>query len=69
MTIAEKIAAAHGFENWKNVTEVQFAFAVDRDTIKGNGRSWTWLPQKDSVSMSVGELNVKYTEQTLITQV
>ncbi|WP_295834489.1 hypothetical protein [uncultured Winogradskyella sp.] len=24
LTIAEKIAAAHGFENWKNVTEVQF---------------------------------------------
>ena len=23
LTIAEKIAAAHGFENWKNVTEVQ----------------------------------------------
>ena len=24
LTIAEKIAAAHGFENWKNVAEVQF---------------------------------------------
>ncbi|MDG1661322.1 MAG: hypothetical protein P8H40_08110 [Winogradskyella sp.] len=65
LTIAEKIAAAHGFENWKNVTEVQFTFAVDRDTIKGNGRSWTWLPQKDSVSMSAGELNVQYSRRNI----
>ena len=33
-------------KNWKNVTELQFTFAVDRDTIKGSGRSWTWQPKK-----------------------
>ncbi len=65
LTIAEKIANAHGFENWKNVTEVQFTFAVDRDTIKGNGRSWIWLPKKDSVYMQAGVQNIKYIRKNI----
>ena len=65
LTIAEKIANAHGFENWKNVTEVQFTFAVDRDTIKGNGRSWIWLPKKDSVYMQAGVQNIKYSRKNI----
>lgn len=65
LTIAEKIANAHGFENWKNVTEVQFTFAVDRDTIKGNGRSWTWLPKQDSVYMQAGVQDIKYSRTNL----
>ncbi|RZN82763.1 MAG: hypothetical protein EVB11_07090 [Winogradskyella sp.] len=64
-TVAEKIANAHGFDNWENVTEVQFTFAVDRDTIKGNGRSWTWLPQKDSVSMQAGTQTIKYSRNNI----
>lgn len=65
LTIAEKIANAHGFEHWKNVEEVQFTFAVDRGTIKGNGRSWTWLPKMDSVYMQAGLQNVKYSRKNL----
>lgn len=65
LSIAKKIANAHGFENWKNVTEVQFTFAVDRDTIKGNGRSWTWLPKQDSVYMQAGVQDVKYSRKNL----
>lgn len=65
LTTAQKIANAHGFENWKNVSEIQFTFAVDRDTIKGNGRSWTWLPQKDSVYMQAGAQNIKYSRANL----
>lgn len=60
LTIAEKIANAHGYENWKNVSEVSFTFKVDRDTIKGKGRSWVWRPKDDKVSMSLGETQVSY---------
>ena len=60
LTIAEKIASAHGFENWKNVSEVKFTFKVDRDTIKGKGRSWVWNPKEDSVAMTAGESTVNY---------
>tara|TARA_R110002049_G_scaffold27601_1_gene94993 strand:- start:378 stop:1058 length:681 start_codon:yes stop_codon:yes gene_type:complete len=49
LTIAEKIANAHGFEQWKNVSEVKFTFQVDTDSRKGKGRSWSWYPKSDEV--------------------
>ena len=60
LSVAQKIANAHGFENWKNVSEVKFTFKVDRDTIKGKGRSWTWKPKEDNVNMIAGETSVNY---------
>jgi hypothetical protein len=60
LTTAEKIAVAHGVENWDNVSEVKFTFKVDRDTIKGKGRSWVWHPKEDKVKMTVGETTVEY---------
>lgn len=65
LTTAEKIANAHGFENWKNVSEVKFTFQVDRDTIKGNGRSWTWYPKTKQVSMTAGKLTVNYSRNSM----
>lgn len=59
-TIAEKIANAHGFENWKNVKEVRFTFKVDRDSVKGLGRSWIWKLKEDKLKMSHGETNTEY---------
>jgi len=61
LTIAEKIANAYGFENWKNVEEVKFTFQVNRDSIKGNGRSWTWQPKTGKVNMAAGKKTVNYT--------
>ncbi len=60
LTIAEKIANAHGFENWKNVSEVNFTFKVNRDTIKGRGRSWVWKPKEDSIKVMVDGATVEY---------
>lgn len=60
LTIAEKIANAHGFENWKNVSEVKFTFKVDRDTIKGKGRSWIWKPKGNEITMEAGETTISY---------
>ena len=65
LTIAEKIANAHGYEHWQNVERVAFTFKVDRDTIKGNGRSWVWWPKKDSVYMKAGAQDVKYSRHNL----
>jgi hypothetical protein len=59
-TVARKIANAHGFENWKNVSDVKFTFKVDRDTIKGKGRSWIWKPKKNEITMMAGETSVNY---------
>jgi len=60
LTVAEKIAVAHGIENWSDVSEVKFTFKVDRDTIKGKGRSWIWKPKDDSVTMIAGENTISY---------
>ncbi|REG90053.1 hypothetical protein [Winogradskyella sediminis] len=60
LSITEKIANAHGFKNWKNVSEVKFTFQVDRDTIKGKGRSWTWFPKEDKIKMKTDETTVEY---------
>ena len=61
LTIAEEIANAHGFENWKNVSEIKFTFQVDKDSIKGKGRSWSWQPKTDNVSFTSGEKTINYT--------
>jgi hypothetical protein len=60
LTVAEKIAVAHGIENWGNVEEVKFTFKVDRDSIIGLGRSWIWNLKEDKVNMSYGETNIEY---------
>ena len=60
LSIAEKIANAHGYENWKNVSEIKFTFKVDRDTIKGNGRVWSWKPKTNDVSLTTGAGNITY---------
>lgn len=41
LTILEKIAEAHGYEQWSKVRELSFTFNVDRDTTHFE-RSWKW---------------------------
>ncbi|MDN3666019.1 hypothetical protein ACFFU1_05190 [Algibacter miyuki] len=48
LTIAEKIAHAHGFENWKNVNEIDFTFNVDTDSTHFE-RRWVWKPKTNHV--------------------
>ncbi|NRB60014.1 MAG: hypothetical protein HRU50_08790 [Winogradskyella sp.] len=51
LTVAEKIANAHGFENWKNVKRIDFTFNVEVNNQKGKGRHWTWHPKTNDVTM------------------
>ncbi|GAA3624160.1 hypothetical protein [Flavivirga jejuensis] len=48
LTIAEKIAKAHGFENWKHISKIGFSFNVDKDSTHFE-RSWTWKPKTNDV--------------------
>jgi len=66
LSIAEKIANAHGYENWKYVEKVAFTFKVDRDSIKGNGRRWTWEPKKDRVTYSIARDSIVVIERSKI---
>jgi hypothetical protein len=60
LTIAEKIAYAHGYDNWKNVSKISFTFKVDRDSVKGKGRSWTWNPKENRVTLTTETQSFDY---------
>lgn len=62
-TILEKVAQAHGYDSWKDVTELQFTFNVDRDTAHFE-RSWIWKPQTNEITgMSLGDTTNYYRKQ------
>lgn len=63
-TTAEKIANANGFQNWKNVTELQFTFNVDRDTTHFK-RSWIWHPKTEDIIMISGKDTISYNQKAI----
>lgn len=64
LTTAQKIANAHGFENWKNVSEISFTFNVDRDTTHFE-RQWTWQPKSNQVWMVSGSDTIAFNRNNL----
>ena len=52
LSIAEKIANAHGFENWKYVDEINFTFA--------GKRRWIWQPKTNAVTFIQDTIKVQY---------
>ncbi|TMM56121.1 hypothetical protein FEE95_15950 [Maribacter algarum] len=58
-TILQKVANAHGFDNWANVEEIKFTFNVDRDTTHFE-RDWTWKPKTNDISATSAEGTISY---------
>ncbi|TYB73929.1 hypothetical protein ES677_08050 [Bizionia gelidisalsuginis] len=58
VSIAEKIANAHGYDHWDVVTEIQFTFNVDKDSTHFE-RQWKWFPKENKVEL------IKNTENTI----
>ncbi|MEJ6793151.1 MAG: hypothetical protein QNK89_10590 [Lacinutrix sp.] len=58
-TLAQKIANAHGFENWDSVKEFHFTFNVDKDSTHF-GRSWIWKPKINEVTMLTQKDTITY---------
>ncbi|WP_036383014.1 hypothetical protein [Muricauda sp. MAR_2010_75] len=63
-TIPEKIADAHGYENWKYVSEITFTFNVDRDSTHFE-RSWVWKPKMNEVTAISGEDTLTYNPKSM----
>ena len=63
-TVLEKIAVAHGFDNWKKVNEIQFTFNVDRDTTHYE-RSWIWDTRSNQVTAIMGTDTISYQRQAV----
>jgi len=54
LTIADHIAKAHGFDNWKNINEIKFTFNVDRGENHFE-RTWKWQPKENYVVSMVSK--------------
>ncbi|KAA5824142.1 hypothetical protein FPF71_11040 [Algibacter amylolyticus] len=57
ISIAQKIANAHGFENWNTVSEIQFTFF--------NKRSWVWKPKTNAVTLITEKDTINYNRKAL----
>ena len=63
-TILEKIADAHGFQNWKHDSQINFTFNVDRDSMHFE-RSWSWKPQENIVKSMTTQDTLVYQRKAM----
>ncbi len=64
LSIAEEIANANGFEHWKDVSQIEFTFNVDRDTTHFE-RSWSWKPKTGDVTLISGNDTISYNRKSV----
>ncbi len=64
LTILQKVANAHGFEEWNKVTQIEFTFNVDRDSTHFE-RSWIWQPKSNQVTRISGSDTLTYNRKTM----
>ncbi|TXN36800.1 hypothetical protein FVB32_00505 [Flagellimonas hymeniacidonis] len=63
-SVLEKIALAHGYENWKSVQEFTFTFNVDRDSSHFE-RTWVWKPKSNDVTAISGGDTLLYNRKSM----
>lgn len=63
-TTAEKITNANGFQNWKDVSKVEFTFNVDQDSSHFE-RSWIWQPKTGDIQMISANDTVRYNRKSV----
>lgn len=57
LTVAQKIANAHGYEHWSKVSEIQFTF--------NKGRSWVWKPKSNDVTLMTSKDTINYNRASI----
>ena len=63
-SILEKIANAHGFQNWKKVNQIEFTFNVARDTSHYT-RNWIWKPKTNDITYNSTSDTISYNRETM----
>lgn len=63
-TAIEKIANAHGFQNWQNVKTFEFTFGGKTDDVS-SGRSWVWNPKTDDVKLTSNNETTNYNRNSM----
>lgn len=56
-TVAQKIAEAHGFKNWQNISEVAFTFFEKR--------KWVWKPKTQDVVLIKANDTIRYNRKEI----
>lgn len=64
LTVLEKIANAHGFKNWKDVSSIKFTFNVDRDA-EHFERTWLWKTTSNDVTMTTRQDTITYNRKAV----
>lgn len=64
LTILDKVANAHGYENWKDIASIKFTFNVDRDTSHFE-RTWLWETGSNDVTMMTRQDTINYNRKTV----
>lgn len=57
LTVAQQIANAHGYSNWKNVSEISFTF--------NEKRGWTWNPKNNNVVLRTLADTIRYNRKQI----
>ncbi|PKP24265.1 MAG: hypothetical protein CVU03_13055 [Bacteroidetes bacterium HGW-Bacteroidetes-2] len=60
----QKIASAHGLEEWKKVTQIKFTFNADRGENHFE-RSWIWKPKTNDITLITAENTLKYNQNSM----
>lgn len=64
VTVVEKIAQAHGLENFEEATALQYTFNVRVNDSLRTSRAWTWEPDTHRVTLSTKDSTVTYNHQS-----
>lgn len=64
LIIAEKIANANGFQNWKNISQIEFTFNVDKDSSHFE-RSWIWKTKTGNVTLISGKDTISFNRKSV----
>jgi len=64
LTIAQKIANAHGFEHWDKVKTIEFTFGGKIEE-PNSGRTWFWNPKTSDVKIDSNGKTVKYNRNNM----
>jgi len=64
LSVAEKIAQAHGFKNWNSINKIAFTFNVDKDSTHFE-RHWIWKPKTNDITSIINKDTLNYNRKNL----
>ncbi|MDO1511938.1 hypothetical protein Q2T41_04585 [Maribacter confluentis] len=64
ITILEKVANAHGYEDWKDIANIKFTFNVDRDSSHFE-RTWSWNTKTHMVIKTTRQDTISYNRKAV----